>query len=69
MWPAFLALLMKAFKSSPITSAMQVVDTAIMVGLYSAWRFPGRRTCSSGRRTRLRLSVIESDTQAIGSLK
>ncbi len=33
MCPAFLVLLMKALRSSPITSAMQVVDTAIMSGL------------------------------------
>ncbi|MNY77358.1 hypothetical protein D3C86_2172300 [compost metagenome] len=33
MWPSFLVLLMNAFKSSPITSAMQVVETAIMSGL------------------------------------
>jgi hypothetical protein len=30
---------MKAFKSSPITSAMQVVETAIISGLYSALAF------------------------------
>ncbi|MEA3219536.1 MAG: hypothetical protein OZX49_00626 [Immundisolibacter sp.] len=32
--PFSLAFLMKAFRSSPITSAMQVVDTAIILGLY-----------------------------------
>ncbi len=30
--PSFLALVMKAFRSSPMTSAMQVVDTAIISG-------------------------------------
>ena len=32
MWPFFLVLLMKAFRSSPMTSAMQVVLTAIISG-------------------------------------
>lgn len=32
--PFSLDVLMKAFRSSPITSAMQVVDTAIMSGWY-----------------------------------
>ncbi len=35
--PFSFAVLMKALRSSPMTSAMQVVETAIIFGLYMAW--------------------------------
>ena len=67
--PSFLALAINACRSSPITSAMQVVETAIISGLYSALAFCRPRFMLLLPPNTAASSVIESETQATGSLK
>ena len=60
---------MNAFKSSPITSAIHVVETAMMSGLYNAFAFSRPAIIFFWPPNTAASSVIESDTQEIGSLK
>ena len=52
-----------------MTSAIQVVETAIISGLYSASAFSRPSNMFFWPPNTAASSVIESDTQAIGSLK
>jgi len=69
MLPFSFEVLMKAFKSSPITSAMQVVETAIIFGLYMLYEFARPSTMLFRPPNTAASSVIEDDTQEVGSLK
>jgi len=69
MEPFCLAFLMKPSRSSPITSAMQVVETAIIFGLYSAWALARPSIMLFRPPNTAASSVMESETQEEGSLK
>ena len=67
--PFSLAFLMKAFRSSPITSAMQVVDTAIIFGLYMLYALARPSIMLFRPPNTAASSVMLDDTQELGSLK
>src|SRR3990167_7565179 len=64
-----LAAIINAIKSSPITSAIHVVDTAIILGLYTAAQFLRPSFMFTNPPNTAASSVIESETQGVGSLK
>ena len=64
-----LAPIINAFKSSPITSAIQVVLTAIISGLYKALQFLKPSFMFANPPNTAADSDIESETQGVGSLK
>src|SRR5262245_38760740 len=67
--PFSFAVLMNALRSSPITSAMQVVETAIIFGLYMEWVLARPSIMLLSPPNTAASSVIDDDTQELGSLK
>src|SRR3974390_1746413 len=67
--PFSFAFLMKAFRSSPITSAMQVVETEIILGLYMLYALASPSIMLLSPPNTAGSSVIDDDTQELGSLK
>ncbi len=60
---------MSASRSSPITSAMQVVETAIMSGLYRLYAFARPSIMLFMPPNTAASSVIDELTHEVGSLK